>query len=165
MKRITIGALASAAGTRITTIRYYERAGLLPAPDRTGCAHRVYTSEQVTRLLFIRRARELGFSIAEIRMLLHFADAERTPCREVQQFAAAHLDRIQRKITVLVQLRNTLARTVAQCSGQPDAPCAVLDWLKLPAEASERSVDRLTAPVAGQPKTARARKAAPRTVG
>jgi MerR family mercuric resistance operon transcriptional regulator len=128
--RMTIGRAAAASGTHVTTIRYYERAGLLPQPARPGGSHRVYANEQVDRLLFIRRARDLGFSIAQIRTLLELAGQPRTSCREVQQLGAAHLQEIRQKIRDLMQLESMLTATIAQCSGQPSAPCAMLDWLK-----------------------------------
>jgi MerR family transcriptional regulator, mercuric resistance operon regulatory protein len=129
MRRITIGSLAAAGGTQVTTIRYYERAGLMPVPERTAGAHRVYTDEQLKRLLFIRRAREMGFSITEIKTLLALADPARTSCRDVQQIAAAHLNKIHERIMALVQLETMLTDTVARCSGKPTAPCPVLDLL------------------------------------
>jgi len=137
MKRLTIGGLAKAGETRVTTIRYYERAGLMPVPERSVGTHRVYATEHVTRLWFIRRARELGFNIAEIKMLLGLADSERTPCGEVQRLAIAHLQKIHARIATLVQLEKMLAHTLAKCSGQSSAPCPVLDWLKTSERASE----------------------------
>jgi MerR family mercuric resistance operon transcriptional regulator len=129
MKRMTIGSLAVAAGTRITTIRYYERAGLLPVPTRTPGSHRSYAEEELRRVLFIRRARELGFSVADTKMLLVLAEPSRVCCRDVQQIATAHLQRLRRKIAVLRRLEGVLAQTLAHCSGRDNAPCPVLDLL------------------------------------
>ena len=137
MKRLTIGALAKAGESQVTTIRYYERAGLMPVPQRSGGTHRVYADEHVRRLRFIRRARQLGFTIAEIKMLLQLADSERTSCGEVQRLATAHLQKIHAKIATLVQLEKILAHTLAGCSARPNASCPVLDWLQTPELSSE----------------------------
>lgn len=98
MERMTIGVLAAASGVKITTIRYYERAGLMPVPTRTAGRHRNYTSPQLRRLLFICRARELEFSIEEIRILLVLADPAKPACGDIQHVIAAHLNKLRHKI-------------------------------------------------------------------
>ena len=75
-KRLTIGGLSTGAAVNIETVRYYERVGLLPTPRRTAGGHRLYGPEHVMRLTFVRRARELGFTLEEIRALLRLADEE-----------------------------------------------------------------------------------------
>lgn len=130
MQRMTIGTLAAANGIKITTIRYYERAGLMPSPPRTTGRHRNYTIDHQRRLSFICRARELEFSIEEIRTLLVLAEPARTSCREVRHLAAAHVTKLRQKITALVKLEAKLAGAVARCSGEPHPPCPVLELLK-----------------------------------
>jgi MerR family mercuric resistance operon transcriptional regulator len=130
-RRLTIGKLAAASGVNLETIRYYERIGLMPAPDRTESGHRLYEDDHRRRLTFIRRGRELGFSLEEIRALLALAEPQRRSCDEVQKIAAAHLDEVRGKIADLVGLEALLAETVRRCGGETDAPaCAVLDLLE-----------------------------------
>jgi len=127
---MTIGSLAEAGRTSVTTIRFYERAGLMPFPERTAGGHRNYTNDHLRRLLFIRRARELEFSIEEIGTLLLLAEPARTSCREIQHLAIAHLTKLRQKITELTRLERMLAAAVDQCSGKPIPPCAVLELLE-----------------------------------
>src|SRR5215510_4704582 len=87
--RIAIGALSKHTGTNIETIRYYERVGLLPAPARSSGGYRLYRTDHLKRLNFVRRARALGFSIGEVRTLLKLADERKRPCAEVKAEAKA----------------------------------------------------------------------------
>jgi len=132
VKRMMIGDLAAAGRTQVTTVRFYERAGLMPLPERTAGGHRNYTSDHVRRLVFIRRAREMEFSIEEIKLLVTFAEPTPTSCREVQNLVSAHLKGLRHKITCLVQVETLLAGAIAQCSGKSTAPCPVLELLKVP---------------------------------
>src|SRR5215471_13236565 len=134
---LTIGRLSELTGVNIETIRYYERTKVLPAPARTASGRRVYQSADVRTLAFLRRARELGFSLADIRALLRLGGPERASCREVRQIAAHHLDDIRAKIGDLRKLERLLARTVAQCTGTTAPDCPVLDILDV-----RRSNDR-----------------------
>ncbi|SRR6266540_334126 len=129
MDRLTIGKLAAETGVKITTIRYYERTGLMLPPSRSAGRHRMYTDDQRRRLFFICKARELEFSIEEIRTLLVFAEPGNRSCREVQHVAAAHLQKLRRKISVLAKLEALLAEALAHCSGKPSSPCPVLELL------------------------------------
>jgi MerR family transcriptional regulator, mercuric resistance operon regulatory protein len=126
---MSIGFLAAESGVKVTTVRYYERAGLIPPPARTAGRHRNYTSNHLQRLRLICRARELKFSIQEIKTLLVLADPARSSCCEVQHLAAAHLNKLRQEISVLMKLEAMLADAVAQCSGGPNLPCPVLDLL------------------------------------
>jgi len=128
---MTIGMLAAASGLKITTIRYYERVGLMPSPSRTAGRHRTYTKAHQRHLLFICKARELKFSIEEIRTLLVLAEPARRSCRDVHHLAAAHLTSLRQKIAALMQLEAMLAGAVAQCSGKSGPPCPVLDLLEM----------------------------------
>ncbi len=130
MKRMTIGTLAAASGAKITTIRYYERAGLMPRPARTAGRHRNYSEDHLPRLLFICKARELEFSIEDIRKLLVLADAARPSCREVQCLTAIHVEKLRKRIVVLVKLEAMLSDAIAHCSEAPIIPCPVLKLLE-----------------------------------
>ena len=114
---LTIGGLSELTGVNIETIRYYERTRVLPAPARTASGRRVYQSADIRTLAFLRRARELGFSLDEIRALLRLGGPEKASCREVRRIATHHLDDIRAKISDLRKLERLLAKTVAQCTG------------------------------------------------
>src|SRR5262249_17189465 len=109
MRRLTIAALAKASGVHLETVRYYERIGLMPKPERTARGYRNYGEEDVRRLSFIRRAREIGFSIGEIKELLVLAEPGRAPCAEVQTLTSAHLAEVRTKIADLRKLEAILA--------------------------------------------------------
>ena len=129
MKGMTTGKLAGAAGVHLETVRYYERIGLMPAPGRTGSGYRSYGAEHLRRLSFIRRARELGFSIEEIRALLAMAEPGNASCAEVRALTMAHLDEVRAKISDLRRLERILATTVEMCSREATPACPVLDML------------------------------------
>jgi len=130
-QELTIGRLSELTGVNIETIRYYERTKVLPAPARTESGRRVYQSADVRTLAFLRRARELGFSLDEIRALLRLGAPEKASCREVRRIAAHHLDDIRAKISDLRKLERLLAKTVAQCTGTTAPVCPVLDILDM----------------------------------
>ncbi len=91
---ITIGKVADRTGCNIETIRYYEKEGLLPEPPRSSGGHRLYSQHLVERLVFIRRARELGFSMLEIKQLHSIVDGEVVSCERVKSIADEHLEEI-----------------------------------------------------------------------
>lgn len=126
--RLTIGRLAERTGVHLETIRYYERIGLLPAPPRTEGGHRVYDGGHLQRLGFVRRARELGFGLGEVRALLALAEGGGR-CDEVRVVAAAHLDAVRRRIEDLRALEATLARHLAQCAGEAAPACPLVETL------------------------------------
>lgn len=130
-RRSTIGVLSREAGVKVETIRYYERIGLLPAPARTEGGHRLYDEDQVRRLIFIRRGRELGFSLEDLKTLLRLVDGGYT-CREVRAIALAHLDEVRQKIADLNRLEETLETTAARCTGDIVPDCPVIDALFTP---------------------------------
>jgi len=136
--RMTIGVLAAAGRTQITTIRFYERAGLMPPAARTAGRHRCYTNDHVRRLMFIRRAREMEFSIEEIRTLLVLTEPAPTSCEDARRLASAHLKKIGRTIARLRKLETLLAGAVVQCSGKPLSACPVLELLSSPLESPTR---------------------------
>jgi MerR family mercuric resistance operon transcriptional regulator len=129
---ITIGQLARAAGVNIETVRYHERIGLVAKPARTSGGQRSYASEDARHLAFVRRARELGFSIDDIRALLRLAAPGQRSCADVEGIARAHLRNVQTKLADLAKLENILAATVDQCSGGASPACPVLEMLDTP---------------------------------
>ena len=126
---LTIGKLSKFTGVNIETIRYYEKIGMLPAPPRTASGRRVYGPMESRILAFIRRSRELGFSLNEVRALLRLGGPEKASCREVKRIAAHHLDDIRAKIGDLRKLERLLSKTVAQCTGTTAPICPVLEIL------------------------------------
>lgn len=124
----TIGALSRASGVNLETIRYYERVGLLPAPQRAGNGYRRYDGAAVQRLRFVRRGRELGFSIDDIRTLLQLADHPAQPCAQADALAARHLADVQARIRDLVAVRDELLRLSA-CHSDNAEHCRLLEAL------------------------------------
>jgi len=130
-ENMSIGALSRLTGVNIETIRYYERIKMLPVPPRTASGRRMYGSHDARILAFIRRSRELGFSIDEIRALLRLGGPENASCREVREIAAHHLKDIRAKLDDLKKLERLLAKTIARCSGRTAPDCPVLDILDI----------------------------------
>jgi MerR family transcriptional regulator, mercuric resistance operon regulatory protein len=128
---LTIGKLSKLTGVNIETIRYYAKIKLLLAPSRTESRRRIYSAKETRILAFIRRSRELGFSLDEIRALLRLGGPEKASCHEVREIAAHHLDDIRAKISDLRKLERLLAKTVAQCTGATAPECPVLDILDI----------------------------------
>lgn len=129
-KQLSIGDLAKATGVKVETIRYYERIGMLPAPDRTPGNYRAYNPAHLARLSFIRRARDLGFHLEQIETLLALAEDARGPCAQVDAIASAHLDEIDRKIADLQALRRELKDVVGNCrNGAAISECRIIDAL------------------------------------
>jgi MerR family mercuric resistance operon transcriptional regulator len=126
---LPIGQLSRLSGVNIETIRYYERIKMLPAPPRTASGRRVYDSTHLRTLAFIRRARELGFSLDQIRALIRLGGPEKATCHEVRRIATHHLEDIRAKLEDLTKLERLLTKTVAQCSGKVAPDCPVLDIL------------------------------------
>ena len=119
---LTVGQLAARAGVRADTIRYYERSGLLPEPNRTDGDHRRYGPADLDRMLFIRGAQRLGLRLAEIRVLLAVRDTGVCPCGPAETLLREHIGEINREIARLARLRADLARMVVGLSGQ-SGPC------------------------------------------
>lgn len=124
-----IGELSKATGTNIETIRYYERIGLLPEPQRTEGNYRAYGEQHRTRLAFIRHARDLGFTIQEVRSLLDLSDHPERECSEADSIASRHLAQVETKIEQLMALRDELSRIVGRCRGGLTAHCRVIEAL------------------------------------
>jgi MerR family mercuric resistance operon transcriptional regulator len=128
-KPLTRGTLAARTGCNIETIRYYERVGLLPPPPRSAGGHRLYGVGLVRRLNFVRRSRDLGFSIEEIRELLRLVDGGTYTCAQVEQLARDHIREIRRKIADLRKLERVFETMAAQCSGDAVPDCPIIDAL------------------------------------
>lgn len=141
-RQLTIGALGKATGTKTETIRYYEHIGLLPAPARTAGNYRAYGPNHLRRLSFIRRSRDLGFSIDAVRELLTLADQKEAECRAVDAIARAHLAEIERKIADLAALRRELKDLIGQCGNGTIAECRLIDALS-PARSQRKSTARM----------------------
>ncbi|MBP32674.1 helix-turn-helix domain-containing protein [Methylobacterium sp.] len=126
---LTIGALSESAGVNIETIRYYERIHLLPAPPRTTGNQRIYDPTHRQRLVFIRRARELGFTIDDIRALLTLVDRHAVTCGEVQTVAERQLGAVRAKISDLKRLERVLKGMIASCDGGTVPECPIVETL------------------------------------
>ncbi len=126
---ITIGRLALGAGVNLETVRYYESIGLMPKPERNAAGHRRYSAKEGHQLKFIRRARELGFGLDDIRALISLATPERVSCGEVQVIAEAHLANVRAKIADLIRLEAALAEAVDRCEGGGSTHCPVIEVL------------------------------------
>lgn len=127
---LSIGKLARAAGTTVETIRYYERIGMLPAAARVGTGmYRAYAAQHLARLSFIRRARDLGFSLDQVRDLLALSDDKDRPCATVDGIARDHLKHVEGKIRDLQALRSELRSIVGQCREGTVADCRIVEAL------------------------------------
>ncbi|NJC32597.1 DNA-binding transcriptional MerR regulator [Sphingomonas jejuensis] len=118
-----------ATGTKVETVRYYERIGLLGAPARSEGNYRVYSETELGRLSFIRRARDLGFTLEQIRELLGMSDDRSRSCGAVDNLAREHLAAVDRKIADLRALRRELGNLVEQCSHGTIADCRIIEAL------------------------------------
>ncbi|HSV70850.1 MAG TPA: Cu(I)-responsive transcriptional regulator [Methylibium sp.] len=128
--RMNIGEAAERSGVSAKMVRHYESLGLLPVVPRTEAGYRLYGDREVHTLRFIRRARDLGFGIEEIRTLLAlWQDGER-PSREVKRVALQHAADLQRRIDELQAMQRTLSSLAACCHGDQRADCPILDDLE-----------------------------------
>lgn len=125
----TIGELSRATGVKVETIRYYEKIGLLAAPGRTAGNYRAYSDAHLNRLSFIRRSRDLGFSLDQVRDLLTLADQRDQRCDSVDAIAIAHLAEVDRKISDLRALRRELDSLLKQCRCGTVAQCKIIEAL------------------------------------
>ena len=128
-KSFAIGALSGLTGVNIETIRYYEKIGLLPPPRRSEGRHRLYDRVLTQRLQFVRRSRELGFSIPEIKALLRLVDQGGLGCKEAKGITERHLADIRGKITDLRRLKRVLGRLATACEANELPQCPLLETL------------------------------------
>ncbi|MPZ10575.1 MAG: MerR family transcriptional regulator [Kiloniellaceae bacterium] len=127
--RLTRGVVSKLTGCNLETIRYYEQIGLMPPPPRSEGGHRLYDDNLLRRLNFIRRCRELGFSLEEVRGLLTLVDGGTYTRGEVKDRTVAHLRSVRSKIVDLKVLEKTLKEMVSKCVGDEVPDCPVIDAL------------------------------------
>lgn len=139
-----IGGLSRRSGVNVETIRYYERKGLLRNPPRTAGGHRSYTLEYLKHLTFIRRSRQLGFSMDEIRDLLRLVDSGSYTCGEVRSLTMEHLEDVRAKIADLRRMERSLVEMSSACEGGAAPDCPIVDsLLQLNSGVSSRSGTQL----------------------
>lgn len=125
---LTIGKLSKASGVKVPTIRYYEQIGLLSPADRSEGNQRRYEPAELQRLTFIRHARDLGFSLDDIRSLINLSMDEARPCQEADAIVKSHLHDVRERIGKLQRLESELIR-MADCHGHCVAECSVIESL------------------------------------
>jgi DNA-binding transcriptional MerR regulator len=126
-ERLSIGEMAARSGVKVPTIRYYEQIGLLPEPPRSAGNRRLYGQGELRRLDFIHNARELGFSIEDIRELLAMSAEPQASCHEVDSIANRHLGEIESRIARLQALRSELERMISECGHGRVCDCRILE--------------------------------------
>lgn len=131
MKLLTIGQIAKLAEVGVETIRFYERQGLINEPGRKASGYRQFPEDVVARLRFIKRAKELGFSLKEIKELLALRVDPATTCAEVKAQAEAKVADIEGKIASLLRMKKALTKLTVACRGQgPTSECPILEALQ-----------------------------------
>lgn len=131
MKLLTIGVVAKQAGVGVETVRYYEREGLLEQAQRRSSGYRQFNEGVINQLRFIRRAKELDFTLKEIKELLALRLAPGSQCVQIKQRAEAKLDNIEQKIRSLQRMKRALKKLTAACNGKgPVSECPILDSLE-----------------------------------
>jgi MerR family transcriptional regulator, copper efflux regulator len=127
---LSIGEVARGVGVRVETVRFYEKEGLVPEPTRRSSGHRQYPPDVVRRIRFVQAAKELGFTLKEIRELLALRVARGKTCAHVKQQAVTKLADVDAKLAELQRMRDALARLAASCTGAgPTSACPLLDAL------------------------------------
>ncbi|MGH7014396.1 MAG: MerR family transcriptional regulator [Stellaceae bacterium] len=126
---MTIGELSRRTGCKIETVRYYEHVGLMPRAPRSAGRYRLYGDDDVRRLAFVRRARELGFTLDDVRTLLTLARQRGGPCVEAREVAAAHLADVRAKIVDLRMMERVLGNAVKRCTTGGEPSCPVIEAL------------------------------------
>jgi DNA-binding transcriptional MerR regulator len=127
---LSIGGLSKETGVKIVTIRFYEKIGVLDAPSRTASNYRLYTRQHVQRLHFVRRCRDLGFSLDQIHDFLRLSADKGSSCEKVWRIAELHLKDVESKLADLKRLASELRRITSSCSGtRPMAECRIMEVL------------------------------------
>jgi len=121
---MTIGALAQASGVTVATIRYYESIGLLPLPKRSDKAQRLYEPSAIQRVAFVRRCRDFGFGIEQVRQLVVLADSPAIPCKAVRDLATEQLRAVQARLVELQALEASINAAVSRCDATCRDSCA-----------------------------------------
>lgn len=136
---MNIGKAAKASGVSAKMIRYYEEIGLIPVAGRSGSGYRFYTERDVQRLNFVRRARDMGFSISEIHHLLGLWSDRTRKSADVKRLAQAHIDDLEQRIGELQQMASTLRSLIECCAGNEQPDCPILEELEQSKGAATRS--------------------------
>ena len=126
---LLIGEISRRTGVNIETIRYYERIEVMPRPKRSEGGHRLYNESQLNRLAFIKRSRELGFTLKEVRTFLALIDSGKMTCSEVHALTIEHLSEVRNKIADLKKLELALKDLAAQCSLGDVSDCPIVETL------------------------------------
>ncbi len=126
---MNIGQAAKASGVSAKMIRHYEEVGLIPAPNRTDAGYRQYTDSEVHTLQFIRRSRDLGFSILQIGELVGLWQDRKRPSRQVKALAEAHIKELEAKAQELLAMKATLQHLAHCCHGDDRPECPILEKL------------------------------------
>ncbi len=132
MQALNIGQASHASGVSAKMIRHYESIGLIPPALRTDSGYRLYRASDIHTLQFIRNARDLGFSIAQIGTLLQLWGDHTRPSSEVKQLALTHVKELDDKIRALQAMKNTLEQLAAHCQGDHRPDCPILAGLATP---------------------------------
>jgi MerR family transcriptional regulator, copper efflux regulator len=141
MDGFSIGEIARQANVHVETLRYYERRGLIPKPHRTVSNYRVYSSDNLRRLKFIKQAQALGFSLSEIKKLLALRATPRARCADVRRYATHKIEDIDARIHSLARMRKALQNLLDECSGKgPATECPILESL----ESEQPMIDKQT---------------------
>lgn len=125
--RFTIGVMARKTGCNIETIRYYEKAGVIPHPARSEGGHRLYGTGHLKRLAFVMKARVLGFTLSEVKALLRLVDERDSSCAEVREVAASHLRDVQAKLADLRVMASVLKEMVVSCDKEKSTDCPLIE--------------------------------------
>jgi Cu(I)-responsive transcriptional regulator len=139
----SIGEVAKATGIKVVTLRYYEQLGLVPAPARTAGNYRAYSENDLRRLRFIRRCRDLGFTLDQVRELLRLSSQKNQECSEVDRITRRHLTDVEAKIADLKRLSKVLRRISSRCRGDGlIADCRIIEALSPESSTEEEVVSR-----------------------
>jgi MerR family copper efflux transcriptional regulator len=131
MTQLTIGQVAKRTGMTVETIRFYEKQGLLGKPQRSASGYRQYPESEVKRIRFIQRAKDVGFTLKDIKELLLLRTQPDVSCADIQNKATAKIEDIEQKITDLQRMKNALAQLADQCTGEGAlSECPILDALE-----------------------------------
>jgi Cu(I)-responsive transcriptional regulator len=162
-KLMNIGEAAAAAGVSAKMVRHYEQIGLMPEASRTDAGYRQYSERDVSVLRFIRQSRRLGFSMEQIAELIGLWSNARRASRKVKSIAQQHVDQLEEKMREMAEMKTALERLVANCHGDDDPHCAIIEELAVhsPAAPEARTVEarKLRRPSATKAEPAAARPA------
>ena len=129
MKSISIGELSKRSGVKITTVRYYERVGLMTKPERSAGGQRMYREDDIRRISFIKHSRHLGFSLDAIREMLQLQTTPAMDCSTANEIAETQLALVRQRIAQLTSLEKELERIAKACGGGAAADCKVIEAL------------------------------------